>query len=273
MLKRDVILSRLTTIGIGGEATVYFPRDLSELIQCSHMRTIGRGSNLLVTDSRLTEPLCSTRDYVGMTADKHICRVLAGTSLSKLALELSERWYSGYEWATGIPGSVGGAVVMNAGAYGSSMQDVVIGVDVIENGRLRYIDSACLGFDYRHSAIKDGMVVAAVYIRLERGDPDLIAAGVQNCKALRRQTQPAARSMGSVFKRYDGVSAGYYIDKCGLKGLTIGGAQVSRKHAGFIINTGSATYDDVSRLIDAVWTEVYRRTGVQLTEEIRRIDR
>ena len=197
----------------------------------------------------------------------------AGASLAKAADFACRQGLAGLEFAHGIPGTVGGAVCMNAGAYGGEMAQVVQEASILfpEEG-IRHLTGGELGFRYRHSLLTDrpdAVVLSAVF-RLVPGDPDVIRGNIQDLLARRRASQPLEYpSAGSTFKRPEGYYAGTLIDQCGLKGLTVGGAQVSEKHAGFIINRGGATSADVMELIRRVQRAVLEETGVRLEPEVK----
>ena len=178
---------------------------------------------------------------------------------------------SGFEFAHGIPGTVGGAVVMNAGAYGEDMSMVVDKtVYVDKNGRIKEAYGENHDFSYRHSCFSSDDVIFCTVLRLERSDPDIIKAKMDELIRKRRAAQPLEMpSAGSVFKRPEGYFTGKLIDECGLRGYSIGGAQISEKHSGFIVNTGTATSKDVLELISYIQKTVCDKFGVTLTPEIR----
>ena len=197
----------------------------------------------------------------------------AGASLARLADFACKQGLTGLEFAHGIPGTVGGAVCMNAGAYGGEMKQVVQSVAVLFPGEgVSVLSGEEMAFGYRRSLLTDrpdAVVLSAVF-RLAPGDPETIRAAMRDLMARRRASQPLELpSAGSTFKRPAGHFAGTLIDQCGLKGLTVGGAQVSGKHAGFIVNTGGATAADVTALIAQVQARVFERTGVRLEPEVR----
>lgn len=265
---------------IGGPADLFAePASQEELCElCSFLRDrseepviIGNGTNLLVHDEgvrgvviHLGERLAEIR-----TEGDTLCAE-AGITLAKLAVFARERGLSGLEFAHGIPGSLGGAVMMNAGAYGGEMKDVVYDV--------RYLDAhgdVCEtrdgGFAYRKSRFSDGKeVILGATVQLRQDDPDAIHARMMELWEKRSASQPLDKpSAGSTFKRPQTGYAAAMIQEAGLKGLRVGGAQVSEKHAGFIINTGSATFADVTALMAQVTDAVYRQFGVTLEPEVR----
>ena len=201
-------------------------------------------------------------------------RLVAGSAvlLSRLAWAALGRGLAGLEFAHGIPGSLGGAITMNAGAYGGEMAQVVTAVTCLtRTGELQTVPADRCAFSYRHSAFSDGSrLILRAEFSLPQGDPEEIRAKIEDLAQRRREKQPLEYpSAGSMFKRPPGHFAAALIDQCGLKGLTVGGAQVSEKHAGFVINRGGATCADVLALVDQVRERVLRQTGVELEMEVR----
>ncbi len=232
---------------------------------------IGNGTNLLVHDEgirgvvvRLGERFASVRrDGDALIAD-------AGVTLARLATAAKEQGLAGLEFAHGIPGSLGGAVMMNAGAYGGEMKDVVASVRYLDaDGEIR--ETAEPGFSYRHSRFAGtGEVILGAAVRLTPDDPAAIHARMMELWAKRSASQPLDRpSAGSTFKRPAGGYAAAMIDGAGLRGLTVGGAQVSEKHAGFVINTGDASFADVTALMARIRAAVQEKYGVLLEPEVR----
>ena len=234
---------------------------------------IGNGSNLLVKDEgvhALIIKIASKFSSVEVNGE-HI-RAYSGCSVPKLAQIAKENSLSGLEFACGIPGSVGGGIRMNAGAYGSEMVNVVEKVGFLdENGNLKEIDGKDAHFTYRHSMFVDNpqyVVVYAIY-KLVKGNKEEISKIMEENMNSRKQKQPIEYpNFGSVFKRPEGYFVGKLVDDCGLKGYKIGGAQVSTKHSGFMINTGDATCKDVLDLIEYVKEKVYEKFNVKLQEEV-----
>lgn len=278
----DEPLNRHTTFKIGGPAPVYVvantPEALRGLIAQCHREEIpffllGNGSNLLVGDHgmdcavlRLSEEAAGIR----RVGNDIICG--AGLPLSALAAFAQKQGLTGMEFSWGIPGTVGGAVYMNAGAYGGEMKHVVSYCrHITPEGDPGRLEGEALQFAYRHSAYsgkKDA--VTEVCVRLAPGDAEEIGARMREIMERRKSKQPLEYpSAGSVFKRPEGYFAGALIEQCGLKGCTVGGAQVSEKHAGFIINRGGATCSDVLRLVEKIQETVLRQTGVSLECEIK----
>ena len=234
---------------------------------------IGNGSNLLVKDEgvhALIIKIASKFSSVEVNGE-HI-RAYSGCSVPKLSQIAKENSLSGLEFACGIPGSVGGGIRMNAGAYGSEMVNVVEKVGFLdENGNLKEIDGKDAHFTYRHSMFVDNpqyVVVYAIY-KLVKGNKEEISKIMEENMNSRKQKQPIEYpNFGSVFKRPEGYFVGKLVDDCGLKGYKIGGAQVSTKHSGFMINIGDATCKDVLDLIEYVKKKVYEKFNVKLQEEV-----
>jgi len=234
---------------------------------------IGRGSNLLVRDGGLRGVVVKLAGNLAQweIQGRHV-RAQAGIALRRLALHAAEAGLTGLEFASGIPGSLGGAVVMNAGAYGGEMKDVLVSVTVLDqNLERREMSPDELQLSYRHSILQDEkMLVLSARLRLARGEPGAIMRQIGDLWQRRASKQPLEYpSAGSVFKRPPGRYVGPMIQELGLQGVRIGGAEVSRKHAGFIVNRGGATARDVLNLIDFVRARVRDHFGVELEPEIR----
>ena len=280
-VEKDVPLQRHTSFRIGGPARrMAFPDSREQLVillglaqECGVKPFIlGKGTNLLVADEGLdtlvikTEQMSAIRqlDDVTLEAD-------AGVSLNRLAVFAQHLGLAGLEFAHGIPGSLGGAVCMNAGAYGGEMKQLVVEVAALFDDGVRYLTGEEAQFAYRHSLFSDvDAVVLGAKMRLVKDDSAQIRQRMDDLIARRKQTQPLEYpSAGSTFKRPVGNFAGTLIEKTGLKGLSVGGAQVSEKHAGFVINIGGATCADVMELIAQVQKRVYEAHGVQLEPEVK----
>lgn len=278
----DEPMSHHTTWRIGGPADILVepdsPAGLSTLIARLNEREltpviIGNGSNLLVKDGGIRGVVVKIgRHLGGIKIDGPTITAGAGTALGALAAAARDAGTGGLAFAAGIPGTVGGAVVMNAGAHGSSMADVVREVQVMDfNGRCARLPAAALDFGYRISRLKNGsLIVLEVICRGESRDPSAIGREMAGYQARRRATQPLARpSAGSVFRNPPGQAAGQLIEQAGAKGMRCGDAQVSTLHGNFIINLGAATARDVLDLIRRVQDLVYDRFGVTLTLEVQ----
>lgn len=280
---RDLPLAQHTTFRIGGPAALaLFPQTADAALAALDAvcaagipyTVIGNGSNLLCADAGFAGAVLFTGKMKRFAFDGCTLTADAGASLTSLALEAQRRGLDGLAFAYGIPGSVGGALRMNAGAYGGEMSGVVTAsrcYDTASHAAETVTDHA---FSYRHSIYTDRptAVALSVTMTLTPGDPADILARMQDYMQRRRDKQPLELpSAGSVFKRPTGYFAGKLIEDCGLKGASVGGAQVSEKHAGFIVNCGGATADDVLRLIDHIRATVLRTYGVELECELIRL--
>ncbi len=278
-----VPLSGCSTFRIGGPARYLAePVTTGQLILCLQTANrfgipylvIGNGSNLLFADAGYAGVVILTGGVREIRPTKTGFYATAGVKLASLAVAARGAGLTGLEFAHGIPGTVGGAVLMNAGAYGSEMKEIVSEVEfyrVLADERIT-IPGTAAEFGYRTSLFaKDpDSVILGASVRLSPGDPAQIGARMEELAARRRQSQPLEfPSAGSVFKRPEGHFAGKLIEDCGLKGLRIGGAEVSLKHAGFIVNRGGATAADIRELIAEIQSRVFRETGVKLEPEIR----
>lgn len=284
-LAEQELMTRRTTFGIGGPALLLRPRSRAELQAAMTLCReageepfiLGRGSNLLVSDSGISHPVIQLDgDFTAITREGNTLRCGAGASLIAVCRAAAENSLSGIEWGYGIPGSLGGGVYMNAGAYGGEMRDVLTEVTFLdEAGEYRTLPAAELSLSYRHSIFEDrpGTVIVGAVLTLTPGDPAAIRAAMEDYMSRRREKQPLEYgSAGSTFKRPVGNYASALVDQCGLKGLSVGGAEVSRKHAGFIINRGGATAADVRELIAEVQRIVREKTGYTLECEIKYIE-
>ena len=282
ILRKNEPMSLHTTFRVGGPADTYAePEDeweLRELMDtCESAGTpyllIGRGSNLLIGDGGFRGTvICLGKAFSKIEVDGDMITAQAGAQLSAVANAALEHGLTGMEFASGIPGSVGGALVMNAGAYGGEMKDILLAADILEmDGTPDRTDAAGLELGYRHSNIPElGRTVLGASFRLEKGDPAEIEAKMKDLNARRKEKQPLEYpSAGSTFKRPEGYFAGKLIEDAGLKGFSSGGAQVSEKHAGFVINRGGATAKDILQLIQEVQRRVFEHSGVRLEPEIR----
>ena len=276
-------MARFTTFRVGGPADVLVNIDSAAEISVAlraakaagvPVTVIGNGSNLLVRDGgirglvvRISQPMSA------ITREGDTLTVQAGATLPAVAAFAQRSGLEGLAPMAGIPGTLGGAVIMNAGAYGGEMSQVVTRVDAIarSDGKPIRFEGRALGFAYRHSAMMDAnVIVTDVTLRLAPGDPDAIARRTEELLAARREKQPLEYpSAGSTFKRPEGAFAAKLIDDAGLKGLRVGDAQVSEKHAGFIVNLGSATASDILALMDEVKARVRAASGITLEPEVR----
>lgn len=281
-LRRDEPMSRHTTFRVGGPAALMAlpktEKEAAAVLQAAaelELRPffLGNGSNLLVADEGYDGLIVKYVRGAGEVreADGRLTAG-AGLRLSQLAAAALEKGLTGLEFAHGIPGSVGGAVYMNAGAYGGEISQVLVSAEVLAlDGTKRTVPVEQCGFGYRKSVFSGGseLIIEASFA-LTAGDRMEIKARMDDLAARRREKQPLEYpSAGSFFKRPAGHFAGALIESCGLKGLTVGGAQVSEQHAGFVINTGGATCRDILMLMEQVRERVYRETGVMLEPEVR----
>lgn len=284
-------LKQHTSFRVGGPAKVYVvPEDIEELQKLIRFLyeeklpydIIGNGTNLLVSDAgvdhvvveigRALEGIELLPEANASDEKTYYIRVLAGTLLSKAAQFAATQELSGMEALRGIPGTLGGAVTMNAGAYGTEMKDVLYSVDVLTpEGELRTLTPAELALGYRHSVIPErGYVVVAATLALRKGDPAEIKARMADFQNRRKEKQPLDKaSAGSTFKRPEGYFAGKLIEDTGLRGFRHGGAQVSEKHCGFVINDGTARAADIYWLIGEVRKRVLLEQHVELTPEVK----
>lgn len=280
-VEKNVPMSHHTSFRIGGPARrMAFPVNREQLVilmglaeECGVKPFIlGKGTNLLVADEGLDRLVIKTDLMVNVKRiDETTIECDSGISLARLAMFAQQEGLTGLEFAHGIPGSLGGGVYMNAGAYGGEMKQVVTEVAALYDDGIHYLKADELDFSYRHSVFSDkDAVVLGAKIQLQIGDPDAIHAKMSELMARRKASQPLEYpSAGSTFKRPVGNYAGTLIEKTGLKGLTVGGAQVSKKHAGFVINVGGATCSDVKELIHQVQMRVQEASGILLEPEVK----
>ena len=274
-------MSAHTTLKLGGPADyMVFPRDGEEIAAMFReaaensvpVTVIGHGSNLLVLDGGIRGlVICIGKNMRKITREGNILKAQAGAMLGSVALEAAEAGLTGLEFASGIPGTVGGGVTMNAGAYDGEMAQVVTEVRGIRpDGTAVCLSREEMDFSYRHSVVQEkGFIVTEVTFELKPGDPAAIRARMSELNAKRSEKQPLdLPSAGSTFKRPEGYYAAALIDQCGLKGYSIGGARVSEKHAGFLVNTGTSSRDFLN-LMKKVQAIVEERAGVRLEPEIR----
>ncbi len=280
----DEPMKNHTSFKIGGNAdlfvTVNNKKQLSDVLALAESENIplfvlGNGSNLLVSDEGIRGivlKLGGEFREIGFNSDGTI-HCGTGAMLSKLCAFALENSLTGLEFAWGIPGSCGGAAFMNAGAYGGEMKDVVVSCEHIDmHGNCGEFSGDELDFDYRHSVYSGGKyIITAINLRLAKGDNAEIQAKMDDLMGRRKDKQPLEYpSAGSIFKRPVGYFAGGLIEQCGLKGAKVGGAMVSPKHAGFIVNAGGATCEDVLGLIEQIQRKVKAETGVDLECEVRK---
>lgn len=270
-----------TTFRTGGEAAVFVEvpgkQQLTQLVQymakiSQEFFVLGKGSNLLVGDKGYPGIVLNLgKRFARIEVEGNIIRAEAGASLPQVAVAAMQHGLSGLEFAAGIPGSIGGAIVMNAGAYDGEMKQVTKCVTVLNQmGEEMVLDCDTMEFGYRTSIIKNRpFVVEEVELQLTKGDPAEIKAKMDEFNGRRKEKQPLEYpSAGSTFKRPEGYFAGKLIMDAGLRGFRIGGAQVSEKHCGFVINVGNASSADVREVIDEVRERVKQQFGVTLEPEV-----
>lgn len=276
-------MCRHTTFQIGGPVAVMAfpnsPEQVGEILKIARRYEItpmilGAGSNILAPDEGLDTVVIELRTAMNRVEErsKGEFEAQAGAAMARLATFAMERGYTGLEFAHGIPGTVGGGVYMNAGAYGGEMCQVVTGVTAMDRaGNLLDIPADKLDLSYRHSRfMNEDLVILSVRVKLEKGDREEIRAKMAELMTRRRTSQPLELpSAGSTFKRPATGYAAAMIEAAGLKGLRVGDAQVSEKHAGFVVNRGRATCKDVLRLMEQVQDRVEQDTGVRLEPEVR----
>ena len=271
-----------TSFRTGGEADIFVSPDsiksLKDVIKLFRENDIpfyifGNGSNMLVSDRGIEGAVIHIGNgFSSIEVRENKITSGAGAILSAVSNAALENSLTGFEFASGIPGSFGGAVFMNAGAYGSEIKNVIKSVLVLnENLELEELSKDRLELGYRSSIFqKNNYIILGGTIELETGNKDNILSEMNELNAKRREKQPLNfASAGSTFKRPEGYFAGKLIEDSGLKGKTIGGAQVSEKHAGFIVNTGTATTDDIINLMDFCKKTVYEKFGVMIEPEVR----
>lgn len=278
----DEPMSRHTTFRIGGNADYFVkPGNADEvaavIVVCREYNIpyfiLGNGSNLLVSDDGYRGMIINIMDNMdSVTVDGRIITAQAGAMLVRVSVMARDNALTGLEFASGIPGTIGGAVYMNAGAYGGEMKNVVKTVRAIdEYGRIYELDSEKMDFSYRHSVVEERkLIVLEVTLELEHGSREAIDDRMKELAEARRSKQPLEYpSAGSTFKRPEGYFAGKLIMDAGLRGYSVGGAQVAEKHCGFVINKGGATASDVVELIRDVQHDVDDKFGVTLEPEVK----
>lgn len=280
----DEPMSAHTTFRVGGPAdyfvTVKDAHEIGEILKlCKEMNIpfflLGNGSNLLVGDQGCRGIVVQTQKDMGIICVEGTkIRAGAGALLSKIGAEALANGLTGFEFAAGIPGTLGGACVMNAGAYGGEMKDILTEVTVLTaEGEEKVIPAKDLELGYRTSIIlKNGYIVVEAVVQLEKGDPTAIRTRMDELREQRVTKQPLDYpSAGSTFKRPEGYFAGKLIQDAGLRGFQVGGAQVSEKHCGFVINKDHATAADIVSLMEQVSAKVEEQFGVKLEPEVKRI--
>ena len=283
--KLDEPMKNHTSFRIGGNADVFVTaRTEDEIIKIVSLlknnnitlTVIGNGSNLLVSDSGIEGVvLCIGKDFSSVSHTGNQINAQAGILLSRLSAYALDLGLTGLEFASGIPGTLGGAIVMNAGAYDGEMKDVVTQTRYItSDGNIETVKDSEHEFSYRHSRFKDDDIILSSTLTLKEGNAEEIKAKMQLLSQKRREKQPLEfASAGSTFKRPDGAFAAKLIDDAGLRGFSVGDACVSEKHAGFVINKGNASFEDVITLTDKIKETVKEKFGYDLELEVKIIGR
>ena len=276
-----------TSFKVGGNADLFVSVvNEDELIQSLNyaklknlpITIIGNGSNLLVSDNGI-RGLVIKIDIQHLSIEDNkkdiVIKVGSGNKMMALGIQLKEKEISGFEELSGIPGTVGGAVFMNAGAYGKEMKDMVVSTKCMDkDGKIFELSNEEQKFEYRSSIFNQKeYIILETKLKLEKGNKENIEQKMKEYLNKRKEKQPLEYpSAGSTFKRQEGIITAKLIDECGLKGYKIGGAMVSEKHAGFIVNTGDATAKDVMDLIKYIKDKIYERYGVEIEEEIKFVE-
>ena len=283
VLKYNEPMSRHTSFRIGGNAEVMAcpknAQDLAEILKISKEMGVkpailGAGTNVLAPDAGMEGIVICLKDALdGMElVDDTRLKVMAGVTMTRAAVFAANHGLSGMEFAHGIPGTVGGGVYMNAGAYGGEIKDIAESVEIMDfDGNIHSLTKEDMGFSYRHSVLEEsGHIVLSATFRLQKADTEAVKAKMKELQGKRTASQPLdLPSAGSAFKRPVGGYAAALIDQAGLKGYQVGGAAISTKHAGFAVNLGGATAEDVKSLLTQVSDIVFEKSGIRLEPEVR----
>ena len=266
-----------TTIKISCKVKgIFYPKNQKELIFLIKFlskhnikyKLVGNGSNLLFSENAKNLIIISTKKLrKSITIDKNIINVSCGVMLSEVFKFCIEHGLSGFEKLAGIPATIGGAIINNAGAFNINISDNLVSIKVLQENKLKTLKKDQITFDYRKSDLKDCIILSAKFSLIEKNRCE-IEKEYLDTVLLRNLKQPKGLSFGSVFKNPPNISAGYLIDKCKLKGFKYGGAEISQKHANFIINNKNATYSDIKYLIDLAKNKVFEQFDIILEEEI-----
>ena len=276
-----------TSFKVGGNADLFVSvvneDELKQALNYAKLKNlpitiIGNGSNLLVSDNGIRGLVIKIDIQFFKIEDNKkdiVVTVGSGNKMMALGIQLKEKEISGFEELSGIPGTVGGAVFMNAGAYGKEMKDIVVSTKCMDkDGKIFELSNEDQKFEYRSSIFNQKeYIILETKLKLEKGNKENIEQKMKEYLNKRKEKQPLEYpSAGSTFKRQEGIITAKLIDECGLKGYKIGGAMVSEKHAGFIVNTGDATAKDIMDLIKHIKDKVYERYGVEIEEEIKFVE-
>lgn len=282
-LRFDEKMAAHTSFRIGGDAEVMAmpcnTEELAEILKiCAELgvspEILGAGTNVLAPDAGIPGVVICLKDCLGgmERLEGNRIRVMAGVTMTRAAVFAAKQGLAGMEFAHGIPGTVGGGVYMNAGAYGGEMKDITESVTVMDRqGNVKTLSGEEMGFSYRHSVLEEnGEIVVSAVFALREDDTDAVQSRMRELQAKRSASQPLDMpSAGSAFKRPVGGYAAALIDQAGLKGYTVGGAAISTKHAGFAVNLGGAKAADVRKLLTEVSDIVFEKTGIRLEPEVR----
>jgi len=274
-------MSKHTSFKIGGLAECYIKvnnlQELEEIINIANtykvpLTIIGNGTNILVKDNEIKGIVAKINiKNIQINEENNVVKVGAGNTLAEVAQILLKNDLTGMEELAGIPGSIGGAIRMNAGAHGKEIKDIIVSATVIDySGNIKTLSNEEMKFEYRNSIFsKEKYIVLEAELQLNKGNKEEIKQKMQDFAIWRKEHQPLEYpNAGSTFKRGDGFVTAQLIDECGLKGTSIGGAQISTKHAGFIINTGDAKAQDVLELVDLIKQEVFKKFQKEIQLEI-----
>lgn len=281
---QNASLAGLSSFKIGGNARLVCYPESAQAVACTVKYciqngipyfTFGRCSNVLFSDSGIKSLIIKTDRISDLGLEDGLFCFGAGVMLARASKYTVDNGFRGMEFAYGIPGSVGGAVYMNAGAYGGEMSQCVVKTEYVdENGEIKCVSKSGHGFGYRKSFFTDSKrIITKTYVSLEKGDREEAMRLINELQTARKSKQPLDMpSAGSVFKRPEGYFAGKLIQDCGLAGVGVGGAQVSTKHCGFIVNSGAATAHDVKALISLIQNRVLEKFGIRLECELKFIE-
>lgn len=277
--EKNIDLKNYSSMHVGGKCKFFFaPNNQNQLKNAVAFAKkynipffiLGNGTNVIFSDKGFNGLIICLKNLNEITIQKNLIVVGAGTNLFRLNTFLCENNLAGLEWSYGIPGSVGGAVCMNAGAYGGEFSNYIEKLEIFDGKKFRIVYKKKLWFGYRDSEVKQKkLIVTNVWLRFEKGEKQVIKQKQKEYFQKRKISQPLEHyNSGSIFKTTNGIIAGKIIDNLGLKGVKIGGAEISTLHANFIINNGSATCEDIKNLIKLIKQKVYEKVGTELCEEV-----
>lgn len=278
-VKKDEVLSKHCSFKVGGKADIYFePKNIDDFVRSikyckkndANFFILGNGTNTIFTDKGYRGSVICTKKLCNVTIKKDIVCAECGVNMLYLNKLLKDNCLGGFEWSYGIPGTLGGAVCMNAGAYGDEIKNYVLKAKVFDGKKTYIMYSNELEMEYRNSVIKrKNLIVLKVWLKFKKLDKTEIEKLQNENFAKRLKTQPLSLpNAGSIFKKCNGISAGKIIEDAGLKGVCVKNAQVSKVHANFIVNLGGAKCEDVLNLIEIISNKVYNNTGIILEKEV-----